>query len=325
MLERWLGVVAVVATLAWPPVAARAQSPAWPEALVLATASPGGTYDAYGEGLARLLTRNLGIRVGTRQTGGPVENIELIERGEVQLAFVTMGVALQAWNNSGSWTGGRQLRSMRALFPMYDTPFHFVALQASGIGSLGDMAGKRIGIGPVGGTAEAYVPSFLSTLGVAAPQLAKGSWADLAQQLEGGGLDVLAVAAGVPFPAVAEIEPRRKVAYVPLTPQQVLILRLAWPELSDSVIQPGTYPSLSKAYRTVGVYNFAVAHKDLPGDLAYRIVDTVFSHHEEMMEIHSAAAATVPKNFVHNTFMPYHDGAIRYYGNVTAGGVVLGD
>ena len=41
-----------------------------------------------------------------------------------------------------------------------------------------------------------------------------------------------------------------------------------------------------------------------------------------MLEIHPAAAATVPGNFVHNTFLPYHDGAIRYYGNTFASGVL---
>jgi TRAP transporter TAXI family solute receptor len=186
------------------------------------------------------------------------------------------------------------------------------------------MAGKRIGIGPAGGTADIYVPSFLSTLGTAAPTV-NGAWIDLAHQLENGGIDVLAVAAGVPFPAVVDIEPRRKVVYVPPTAEQILALRLAWPELTDSVIPPGTYPSLDRPYRTVGVFNFAIARFDLPDDLAYSIVDTVFSHPQEMLEIHPAAAATVAKNFIRNTFMPYHSGASRYYSNVAARGVVLGD
>ncbi|HMR30319.1 MAG TPA: TAXI family TRAP transporter solute-binding subunit [Geminicoccaceae bacterium] len=327
MRARHLGLIAcVTAVLAWTAAARAAPPyPTWPDAVVLATASPGGTYDVYGQGLARILTRVLGIQVGTRQTGGPAQNIELLERGEVQLAFVTMGVALQAWNGTEAWTGGRQLRGMRALFPMYDTPFHFVTLRESGIDRIAAMAGKRIGIGPLGGTAASYVPSFLGLLGVAGPQLADGTWADLAQRLEAGGLDVLAVAAGVPFPAVAELEPRRKVAYVPLSADEVIKLRLAHPELTPSVIHPGSYPSLNRPYETVGVYNFAVAREDLPDTLAYRIVETVFAQHEQMMEVHPAAAATVPRNFVHNTFMPFHAGAIRYYANTSPQGMMLAD
>jgi hypothetical protein len=36
-------------------------------------------------------------------TGGPAENIELLEKGEARLGFVTMGIALQAWNGTGAW------------------------------------------------------------------------------------------------------------------------------------------------------------------------------------------------------------------------------
>ena len=97
------------------------------------------------------------------------------------------------------------------------------------------------------------------------------------------------------------------------------------PELTPSVIPAGSYPSLMTNYATVGLYNFAVAHRDVPDDLVYRLVKVVFDHHEELMEVHPAAAATVPGNFVHNTFLPYHDGAVRYYGNAVASGVALAD
>jgi uncharacterized protein len=44
---------------------------------------------------------------------------------------------------------------MRAIFPMYDTPFQFLVLQEPGIRSVAEMAGKRVGLGPAGGTAAA--------------------------------------------------------------------------------------------------------------------------------------------------------------------------
>jgi hypothetical protein len=67
-------------------------------------------------------------------------------------------------------------------------------------------------------------------------------------------------------------------------------------------------------------YNFAVAHADLPNDLVYNIVRVVFEKHEEMMEVHAAAAATVPANVERNTFLPLHPGAIRYYRQIGYGG-----
>ena len=44
-----------------------------------------------------------------------------------------------------------------------------------------------------------------------------------------------------------------------------------------------------------------------------------------MLEVHPAAAQTLPRNFARNTFLPYHEGAVRYYGNAGAPGVYLSD
>ena len=143
-----LRIATVLAAVFVLPQAARSGEAHWPETLTIGTGSPGGTYYDYGEGLARLLTRKLDIPVFTRSTEGPTENIKLLEAGEIQLAFVTLGVAQQAWNATGEWTGGKQFRAMRAIFPMYDTPFQFMVLQESGIPSIADLTDKRVGIGP---------------------------------------------------------------------------------------------------------------------------------------------------------------------------------
>jgi TRAP transporter TAXI family solute receptor len=304
--------------------AAMCREPHWPEMLTIGTGSPGGTYFAYGEGLARLLTRELRTTVWARSTEGPAENIKLLEAGEIQIGFVTMGIAQQAWNGAGEWTGGKQFRAMRAVFPMYDTPFQFMALQDSGILSISDFGGKRVGIGPTGGTTSAYIPTFFKALKIDA-LLETGTWSDLAQKVDAGSLDALAVAAGVPFPSFGEIERKHKARYVPLTPSQVVALRLAVPELGPSVVAAGTYPSLLRHYQTVGLFNFAVVGSNLPDDLVYAIVDAVFTYHDEMMSAHPAAAETVPANFTRNTFLPFHDGATDWYHKKAGTGVIRGD
>ena len=186
-----------------------AANPNWPATLTIVTASPGGTYHVYGAALAKILTRVLGLPVAEQTTEGPNENIEMIEAGSAQLGLVTIGAALQAWNGTAAWTAGKQYRSIRALFPMYDTPFHFVALKGSGIRSLADLAGKRIGVGPSGGTSGTYMPLFLKALKIEA-SLSHGSYEELAGELAAGRLDVLAVAAGAPLPAIAAVGSQKK-------------------------------------------------------------------------------------------------------------------
>jgi TRAP-type uncharacterized transport system substrate-binding protein len=92
------------------------------------------------------------------------------------------------------------------------------------------------------------------------------------------------------------------------------------PELAPSSIPPGIYLSLNRPYQTVGLYNFAVAHQDLPDDLVYQVVRTVFEKHEQMMGFHAAAAATIPANIERNSFLPLHPGAIRYFRTIGRAG-----
>ena len=56
------------------------------------------------------------------------------------------------------------------------------------------------------------------------------------------------------------------------------------------------------------------------GGTGDQVVRVVFEKHEEMMEVHAAAAATVPENLERNTFLPLHPGAIRYYQQIGKAG-----
>lgn len=323
MLSYALRIVTIVLAVSVGPGAALAAEPHWPQTLTIGTAAPGGTYAVYGEGLARILTRALDLPVTARTTEGPVENVKLLESGEIQLAFVTLGVALQAWNGAGAWTEGRQYRAMRALFPMYETMFQIAVPRNSPIQSVADLNGKRVGVGPQGGTAGTYAPEFFKALKVA-PTFVNGEWSDHVGQAQGQGLDAMFVAAGVPFPALLQFE-RQGVRYLPLNPQQITDLRIALPELAPTTVPAGSYPSLRRGYQTVGFYNFAVARSDLPDDLAYAIVNTVFAHQDELIEVHSAAAETTPARFTRNTFMPFHAGAARWYSTQFTAGAERGD
>jgi len=89
-----LAAALVVSVPVWSG-SARAQATNWPRSITILTASPGGVYDAYGERLARMLTRTSQIEATAQVTQGPAQNIVLMEKKEAMLGFVTMGVALQ--------------------------------------------------------------------------------------------------------------------------------------------------------------------------------------------------------------------------------------
>jgi len=293
--------------------AAHAQpKPGWPKTLTLGTASVGGTYFVYGQVWASLVNEKLGTNISTQQTQGPNQNIILADSRQVDLGMTTMGVALQAWNGSGDWTKGRKYTNIRATFPMYDTPFHFIALEKSGIKSVKDLDGRKSGIGPRAGTCGTYFPMMFRTLGINTT-IRNGQASDMAANLQDGLIDAFPFCAGVPIAAYAELETTNKVRFFTFTNDEIQRLKKAMPELSDSVIPKGTYKQLTEDHRTVGVYNFGIAHKDLPEDLVYAITKTVLENNAQMVKGHAAAKETVVENWNRNTFLPFHPGAVRYY------------
>lgn len=301
--------LAMAAALA-PAIGAPARAEA--AKLTLGTASPGGTYVIYGGFVARLIARQSGISVATRQTGGPNDNIILLSDKKIDLGMTTMGIANQAWNAGAAWTKGRKFRDLRALFPMYDTPFHFVVLEKSDIRSVRDMAGRKVGVGPKAGTPGTYFPLMLKTLGIDA-KIQYGGASAIADQLIEGKVDVFAFAAGLPIDAFSMIEDERNVRFIHYTDAEIAAIRKAFPELTAAVIPKGTYRQLDQDHKTLGTYNFFIVHKDMSADLAYRVTKTVLEHSGLIVRGHASAKETVLENWDRNTFLPYHPGAVRYF------------
>ena len=308
------GVIATLIAIAISS-GASAADPNWPKSLTLGTASPGGVYYPYGEALAQILTEKLGIAVNPFPTQGPVHNVKLIDSGGAQLGFTTMGVGLQGWKGTGDWTGGKKLRNMRALFPMFDTPFHVMVLRRSGISTMAQLDGKRIGVGPRAGTGGTYIPEILKVLGISA-QINYGSIKDEAAEMLAGRFDAAMNLTGAPVPALQEVEAKEPVTFIALSPEESAKIRKAMPEFSPSTIPAGTYRTLDKDYDTVGVYNFAIGRADLPDDLVYQLVKAVFENQARLIKAHSSARETLPQNVVKDTFLPFHPGATRYYSEI---------
>jgi TRAP transporter TAXI family solute receptor len=258
-----------------------------------------------------LLTKYVGVTFVDQPTQGTTQNVLLLDQNEAMLGLTTMGVALHAWNGDG-WAKGKQYRSIRALFPMFDSPFQFVAPKRLHLGSLMGFAGKRIGDGPKAGTGGTYMPGILKTLDIEAV-LHNGAWEANVQQVASGELDGLAAFAGIPMPGLVQLDAKEALEYLQPSPDQVAKVREAFPELTPSLIPAGTYPSLTTDYRSFGLYNFAIVNEALPDDLVYKIVKAVFEHHQELVEAHPAAKETIAANVDRDTFLPFHPGAVRYY------------
>lgn len=284
----------------------------WPSSVRIAAASLGGTAYIYAGGFGSLIEQQTGVNSSLEVSGGPQHAIQLMEAGDIELGMVSMAPAWDAWHGLEDWTGGKEFKEMRVIFPMYQTVFHLWALEKSGISNIDDLDGERLGVGPVGGTPGTYLPKFLDMLEIDFTPV-NASVSDLVSQQLDGMLPAVGFASGLPFPAVIEAEAQRDLNFFGFSKEQVTKITEELPYFSPAVVPAGTYSTQKEDMETIAVWNMAIADKDLPDSYIYQAVDSVMNNNEGMMDAHNVAQESLPENIKHNSFVYMHPGAIRWF------------
>lgn len=312
MSKRMFALAALSASVMTAGVAIAEDRSDWPTNFTVGTASQGGTYFAYGTGWANFVAENLGVSGGSEITGGPMQNMALVHTGEVAFGLTTMGPARESMEGNSPLAPGLMMDNVCAMFPMYQTPFSVTALSDSGIQSISDIpAGARIGFGPAGSTSDTYFPAMLETLGVDFERR-NGGWSDLGTQLQDGLLDVIAFAAGIPIPAVSQLEVQTDVNIIEFTEGEMNTVMSEFP-VSEFRIPASTYTTLTEDARAVSMWNFAIADCSLPESFVYEATKLTMENNDDMVSIHNSARSSIPANYDKNTFIPFHAGAARWF------------
>jgi TRAP transporter TAXI family solute receptor len=278
--------------------------------VTLMTAGDGSVFLPYGQGLARFLAARA-ITIEVKKSAGSNENLSAIDASATTIGTAFMGSAYDAMNGIG-WAAGHKHENLRALFPMYETSFQIAVLRKSAIGSLADLDGKKVGVGPAKGPAEVF---FLAAAEAAKvkPLLVNGDPAALAKQLLAGEIDALWQGAAVPIASLSEVTNQADAIVFGLSHAEVTAMLLKFPQLSPTTVPSGSYKGQTAEIRSVSAWNFVVANKDLPFDTAYMITKAVLSAGNPKSEIFPAAAGTRAANADVDRFMPFHPGAMRFY------------
>jgi len=284
----------------------------WPRSLTIGTASQGGVYYVYGNGLAGFIGEQLKINASAEVTGGPTINATLVQNKELNIGMVSLGPMYDAWTGKSPLAPGLKHTDVRALFAMYETPFHAIALRRSNIRSIADLRGKRVSVGPAGGTSDSYWPRFLRELGVNATITRNGA-AESASQLKDGLIDAFLFAAGLPIGAFSQLAAEANVVTFAFSPAEHARIVRAFPEVSPFKIPANTYTAQKTEQNSVAMWNYVIVHKDMPESLAYEITKLVLENNPHMVRIHPAARGSVLQNWNNNSFLPFHKGAVRYY------------
>lgn len=198
----WLPLIALL--LAAFVGAYMAVDPAPPTRLRMATGSPQGAYQRYAERYRDALLER-GVTLELVSTGGSGENLELLDEGEVDLAFVQGGVSTK-----------QEHPRLRSLGSVYREPL-WVFVRGLDAVDLRGLAGKRVAVGSQRSGTRAVALRLLADCGVAESPttLVELGGAEAAAALRAGELDALFLSGSPQIPQVSELLADARVRLLP--------------------------------------------------------------------------------------------------------------
>lgn len=282
--------------------------------LALATAGTGGVYYVLGGALAEAWSRDLPDHsVVAEVTGGSVENLNLLLRREVAVAFSMGTNAYQAYNGDAPFTGrpGGEVLALAALYP---NVLHLVTLRDSGIRGLADLRDRRVSVGAPGSGTEVGARTLLEANGlgydVIRPQ--RLNFNETANAIRDGQADAGFWSVGIPTSSILDLATARSIRLVPFGPEEVERARGRDPTLRPFLLPPGTYPGQEEEVPTVATPNVLVVRRDLPDALAHALARSLFEGAGRLAEVHPVARSITPAYTLEHSPIPLHPGVIRY-------------
>ena len=274
------------------------------------TAGEGSAFLPYGQGVAKYLAAK-GLHIEIKKSGGSNDNLTAVDASPMTIGTAFMASAYDAVNGTG-FAAGHKHENLRALFPMYETSFQVAALRTSGLHSLKDLDGKKVGVGPARGPAEGFFRAAADVAGIK-PIIVNGDPAALSKQVLSGEIDALWQGAVVPIPSLVQVTDHADAIVFGLSDTEVAAVLAKLPALSATTIPAGTYKGQTAEIKSFSAWNFVVANKDLPDDIAYTITKAVLSATDPESDIYPTASGTRAANAINNQTIWFHPGALRFY------------
>lgn len=285
----------------------------------VATGGTGGTYYPLGGALSNILN-NAGVdyTATAQATGASKENVELVTRGDAEIAFIQNDVAYYAVNGTDIFEGEKK-PSLRGLACLYPEIVQIVASDDSGIKTIDDLKGKRVAVGAPGSGVEVNVKQILDIHGITYDDLGKVdylSFAEAADQIKSGQIDATFLTAAIPSSAITELATTHNVHLVPIAEDKAEALIAKYPFYVNLHITPSEYKGQDEEISVVAVQSMLAVDERMADEDAYNIVKLLFENLDTMKESHARGGDIALDKALDGMSIELHPGAQKYFDEV---------
>jgi TRAP transporter TAXI family solute receptor len=303
---RLLGAIALTMGLGILPAGAA-------EFINILTGGTSGVYYPLGVALSEIYGDGIeGARVQVQATKASVENLNLLQQGKGEIAFVLGDSVKLAWEGNTEAGFPAKLDKLRAIAAIYPNYVQIVASKDSGIQSLADLKGKSLSVGaPASGT-ELNARAIFAASGMSYEDLGKVEYLPFAESVElikNRQLDATLQSAGLGVASIRDLATSIPINIVAVPAE--IVEKIGSPYV-PAIIPAGTYEGQTADVPTAAVGNLLVTHDGVSEETAYQMTKLLFENLDKLAASHAAAKAITLENAVKNIPIPLHPGAERY-------------
>ncbi|MEA1914223.1 MAG: TAXI family TRAP transporter solute-binding subunit [Campylobacterota bacterium] len=292
---------------------------------ILATASTGGTYYPVGVGVATIASLKLAkkhkMTFSAITSAGSGENVDMIDKGEVDFAILQGLFGSMAWQGTGKYDG-KPRKNLRSVSMLWQNVEQFVVYNDYGktgnIMDIKNLYGKNFSIGKRNSGTRVSGETILGALGMEPTKmdLQFMGYGPSSTALQDGKVKGMNIPSGVPTSAVTNAYATigaDKVKILEFTDADVAMIQKSYPVWTRYVIKAGSYPGLTKDVQTVAQPNLLVVTKDTPDEVVYLLTKTMYENLPFLNTVHKATKAMAIDKAISGLPMPLHPGAAKYY------------
>ena len=302
---------ALLAALLLTSNSAKAQSA---EFINILTGGTAGVYYPLGSALTKIYGDNIkGSKVQVQVTKASVENLNLLQEGKGEIAFVLGDSAKDAWAGNEDAGFKNKLDKLRIIGAIYPNYVQIVASKGSNIKTLADLKGKRISVGAAKSGTELNARAVLAAAGMSYKDLGKVEYLPFAESVElikNRQLDATLQSAGLGVASLKDLANSVEINVVAV-PADV-VKKMGAPFIPGT-IPAETYKGQTTAVSTTAIVNYLVTRKDVSDATAYQMTKLFYENLPALVAAHSAAKDINVKDAASNPPLPLHPGAAKYY------------
>ena len=302
--------MALLAALAVTTVAAAA-----PTYMSVATGGTSGTYYVVGGAIASAITKGGKIQCTAETGNASVANLNLVATEGIEIAFVQNDIAYWAYNGELMFQG-KPAKNIRAVASLYPEHIQAVVTKESGIKSIADLKGKRVGIGAPGSGVEGDVQAIFKVAGLTYDDLAKADFLDFAattSRFKDNQIDAGFVVAGYPTASIMDLTTTKDVTLLSFDDEMLATLQKEYPFFVPSTVPANTYSGITTETKTPAVMAILITNDSVPEEQIYEFLTAMYGNLADIAAVHATGKEITLEGALNGLTCPLHPGAEKFF------------